>query len=203
MRKLLIIAVSILLANATGAALAQEAPKPAATEAKKPLTEIVVNDNVAFSWRKHEKGARIDYDVVSAWDNAKKGGRPSVADCEKHQTTLKGATWCFASVANQKRFLAETDKDGENAYLPFAGGRCALGASWGRLQATGNPETARIIDGDLGPILVLHSAEKWWPMFKKDMFTRLQVAQMRIDFATKVGDIVPNEKPTESIAQRR
>ncbi|MHB1086745.1 MAG: hypothetical protein ACYCZ0_03290 [Minisyncoccota bacterium] len=202
MRKLLMVAVGILAACISGAA-AQEAAKPAAAEEKKPLLEIVVNDGVAFSWRKHEKGARIDYDIVSAWQNAKKGGGPDVADCDKYQTKLKGAMWCFASAANLKKFLAETDKDGENAYLPFAGGRCALGASWGRLQAPGDPRTARVIDGDLGPMLILHSAEKWWPMFKKDMFTRLQIAQMRLDFAVRLGDIVPNEKLTESSAQRR
>jgi hypothetical protein len=198
------IAAGILAACVSTAGLAQNAPKTAVTaEEKKPPTEIVVNDGIAFSWRKHEKGSHIAYDIVSAWQNARKGGQPDVADCDKYQTKLKGATWCFASAANLKRFLVETDKDGENTYLPFAGGRCALGASWGRLQAPGDPRTARVIDGDLGPMLVLHSAEKWWPMFKKDMFTRLQVAQMRLDFATRLGDIVPNEKLTESSAQRR
>ncbi len=195
MRKLLLVAAGILAACFSRAGLAQEVAKPAvAKEDKKPLTEIVVNDGVAFSWKKHEKGARVDYDVVSAWLNAEKGGQPDVADCDKYQTRLKGVTWCFKSAANLKKFLAETDKDGENSYLPFAGGRCALGASWGRLQAPGDPRSARVIQGDLGPMLVLHSAEKWWPMFKKDMFTRLQIAQMRVDFATRIGDIVPNDK---------
>jgi hypothetical protein len=174
-----------------------------AEEPKKPLLEIVVNDGVAFSWKKHEKGKRIDFDVVSAWENAKNGGEPAVADCDKFSTQLKGATWCFATAANLKRFLAETDKDGENSYLPFVGGRCALGASWGRLQAAGDPRSARIVQGDLGPMLVLHSHKKWWSVFSKNEFVRMQVAQMRVDFAMRVGDIVPNEKPRVESELRR
>jgi hypothetical protein len=161
-----------------------------ADEKELPTPEIMVNEGIAFSWKEDDKVKPVAYDVVSAW----KDTDPKHADCQKYSTQLKGATWCFASEANLKSFIAKTDKDGDNTYIPFAGGRCALGASWGRLRAKGDPRTARIVQGDQGPILVLQSAEKWWPMFKHEMFTRIQVAQMRLDFAKRVGDVVPNDK---------
>jgi YHS domain-containing protein len=185
MMKVLAIAASVSMVFFSTAALAQEK--------QKPLPEIMVNDGFAFSWKEDKKAKVVAYDVVTAWLNAKKRG-PKVADCDKYKTTFKGATWCFASEANLKKFSAKTDKDGNNSYVPFAGGRCALGTSWGRLGAMGDPRTARLIGGDLEPMLVLQSNKKWWQTFEKEMFTRLEVAQMRIDFATRLGDIVPNDK---------
>lgn len=204
MRKLLMVAAGILAACISTAGIAQEVAKPAvAKEDKKPLTEIVVNDGVAFSWKKHEKGTRVDYDVVSAWLKAKKGEQPDVADCDRYKTKLKGATWCFASAANLKRFLAETDKDGNNSYLPFVGGYCAQGMFWG-VQSPGDPRTARIRKDDRDrEILVVHSGAKWWTKFLQNEFIRIHDGGREFHFAIRLGDIVPNDKVTESSAQRR
>lgn len=181
---------TINLAIIVAVALVGEAAE--AAEKNKPATEIIVNDGIAFSRTEGEKERKkvIAYDVVSAWQDS----QPQVANCDKFSATLKGAKWCFATEVNKSAFLKATDKDGYNELLPFIGGRCALGASWGRIAAEGDPRTARIIQADLGPILVLQSAQKWWPMFEKHIFTRLQTAGMRFDFAKRVGDIVPNDK---------
>lgn len=151
------------------------------------LPEIVHNDGYAFSWK--EKDKLTVYDVVSAWNSR----HAQVADCAKHSTKLKGVTWCFANDANLKKFIAKTDKNGDNEYLPFVGGRCALGASWNRLKAKGDPRTARIVQADLGPVLVLQSHQKWWATFKYERFARMGQAEMYLNFATRLGDVVPND----------
>jgi len=159
-----------------------------AQAAEKPVPEIIVNNGIAFSWQEEDNAPVVAYDVVSAW----KHREPAVADCGKYSTMFKGAKWCFANATDETAFIKAIDKDGDNKYVPFVGGRCALGTSWGRLGAKGDPRTGRIIDSDLGPVLVLQSAQKWWPTFERHLFTRMEIARMRFDFGKRVGDIVPN-----------
>jgi hypothetical protein len=179
------IALTLLsgLVLATSATAAEkEKPKP---------TEVIANDGIAFSRVEGEKDQKkvIAYDVMSAWKNRE----PRVADCDAYSSRLKSVIWCFASAANKTAFDKATDKEGDNKYLPFAGGRCALGTSWGYLNAKGDPRTARILQHDLGPILVLQSQQKWWPTFSdKNEASRLADAQIVYSIAKMTGHIVPN-----------
>jgi|GEM_PF-5996419 len=175
-------AFALLLALPSGV-LAQEKPKQ--------LPEIITFDGHGFAfkdnWQDKDKtkhGPLAVYDVVSAWD-----GHIQKADCAKFKTALKGATWCFASSENKTRFEKKTE-EGENAFLPFAGGRCALGMSWGTLTARGNPLSARVIVDDMDNAhLVLHGNVKWWWKFNDERFGQAR----RLLLAVSGPRIVPND----------
>ena len=55
--------------------------------------------------------------------------------------THKGATYIFASKANQEKFSANPEK-----YVPAYGGYCAFGVSVGK-KFIGDPEVFRLVDG--------------------------------------------------------
>ena len=180
-----------------GALILSTSAAAAEKEKQKP-TEIIANSGIAFSRVEGEKDQKkvIAYDVMSAWDNR----QPLVADCDAYSSRLKGVKWCFATAANKVTFDKATDKEGDNKYLPFAGGRCALGTSWGYLNAKGDPRTARLLDTDRGQVLVLQSQQRWWSKFEKHEFTRMQGAQLNYTMALRNGHIVPNGR-AENTAQ--
>lgn len=192
---------AILLAVCLAApALAQETPKP--------RPEIMVRDGKAFTFQERLKEGEkepntnpvVVYDVVDPWNKRK----PRIADCGKFQTTLKGVTWCFASAANLKKFAAATDKDGNNPFIPLVGGRCTLAAALGLFDIYGDPRTARIAMDKLGrKVLILHGSEKWWTTFNKERSTLLANAVSNWNMLRSPGPIIPNDKLTESSAQRR
>lgn len=158
----------------------------------KELPEIIAFDGYAFAWQDNwkekdaaKRGKLLVYDVVSAWH-----GKPVLADCGKFQTKLKGVTWCFKDEANRKVFETKTEQ-GDNDYIPFAGGRCTAGASWGLLGARGDPTTARVLKDPFGEkILVLQSNKKWWIGFK-DSDLRRAMAIVNVASGPR---IVPNEE---------
>lgn len=178
------LALAAIVALSPCVAFAEEKPKG--------VPEYVTFDGKGFAWQDNwrdkdvkKRGPVVVYDIVSAWK-----GHVTVADCSTFQTKLKGVTWCFASEDNLKAFNAKTD-DGENEYLPFAGGRCTLGVSWGLLGARGHPESARVITDPFGDaILVMHSNIKWWWQFKDEDLKR---AMLAYNIASGPR-IVPNEE---------
>ncbi len=182
MRKKLALVFAITLLPCVS--LAQEKPKD--------LPEIITFEGHGFAfkdnWQNKDKtkhGSLVVYDVVSAWD-----GHILKGNCVKFEVALKGAKWCFASAENKTRFEKKTE-DGENDFLPFAGGRCALGMSWGTLMARGNPLSARVIVDDMGDAhLVMHGNVKWWWRFNDDRFGQAR----RLLLAVSGPRIVPNEQ---------
>ena len=197
------VAAILLAACVAVPAFAQETPK------HRP--EIMTRDGKGFTFQERlkegekepNKNPIVVFDVVSVWQNAQRVREPRVANCDKFQTTLKGVTWCFVNKANMDKFTAATDKDGKNSFVPFVGGRCTLAVANGMLDIYGDPRTARIVRGDFGPILVLHGSKKWWPLFNEKKSLWLAVATSNWNMSRSPGPIIPNDKLTESSAQRR
>jgi YHS domain-containing protein len=164
-----------------------------AAHAQQSLPEIITFKGKGFAfipnWQDEDEskhGPLIVYDVVSAW-----GGGILEADCAKFQVKLKGAEWCFANAANKSRFEKNTTKGGDNSFLPFAGGRCALGMSWGTLLARGDPLSARVIVDDMrNAHLVMHGNVKWWWKFTNKEFGEAR----RLLLAVSGPRIVPNNE---------
>ncbi len=191
MRLVHTIAAILFAACLAAPAFAQEAPKP--------RLEIMTRDNKAFTFQERLKEGEkepntnpvIVYDVVDPWNKRK----PRVANCDKFQTALRGVIWCFASAANLKKFVAATDKDGNNSFAPFVGGRCTLATGLGLFDIYGDPRTARIATDKLGrKILVLHGSEKWWPTFNKEQSTLLANAMSNWNMLRSPAPIIPNDK---------
>lgn len=155
------------------------------------LPEIHVVDGHAFAWRDNDKAPLKVYDPVAALE-----GSVRLADCVLYKTIYKGATWCFANKRNLDKFAKHTDAKARNPYVPFLGGRCTLGASWGRLWAPGDPTTARIYTDDRGSkIVVLQSHKKWVPVFNDAGPSEImRLAEANYTLASTPVRIVPNDK---------
>lgn len=78
------------------------------------------------------------YDAVAYFTT----GKPTVGS-PKYSATYQGATYHFASAANQKRFLANPA-----AYAPQYGGFCAMGAALGK-KLDVDPTQFKVVDSKL------------------------------------------------------
>lgn len=78
------------------------------------------------------------YDAVAYFTT----GKPTVGSA-KYRATYQGATYHFASAANQKLFLANP-----SAYAPQYGGFCAMGAALGK-KLDVDPTQFKVVDSKL------------------------------------------------------
>jgi YHS domain-containing protein len=109
---------------------------------------LILPSTQAFAVDEHyiDGGAVVGgYDVVAYHTD----GEP-IKGTSDYSATYQGATWHFASMKNQERFMADPAK-----YAPAYGGWCAAGASKGKKVPT-KPELWAIVDGQL----YLNSSDK-------------------------------------------
>jgi len=78
------------------------------------------------------------YDAVAYFTQ----GKPTKGDA-RFKSTYNGATYFFASAANQKKFMAEPA-----AFAPQYGGFCAMGVVLEK-KLDGDPNVWKIVDGKL------------------------------------------------------
>lgn len=147
---------------------------PAAAQETHPV--IINNDGIAFSRKDGEQ--TLAYDPVAAFDQH----TIAVADCSQFKVELQGLSWCFASAENAQAFTAATTAEGENHYIPFGGGHCALGLAFNNLAARGDPRTAVRV----GDKLVLNGNFDVRARFLTDTDTNM--AQASANFATAISE---------------
>ena len=155
-----------------GPALAQQIPDA-----------IINNDGMGFS--RMADGTLIAYDLVAAYDEH----MINEANCNAFKSSVQGVDWCFSSAANQTTFEAATQDNGRNKYIPFVGGHCALGMSFGNLTAKGDPRTAVRI----GDLLVLNGRFSVRTSFLQDSARNIDNARLRYDLAIAAGTLKVND----------
>lgn len=162
--------VGLLGMNAT--ALAQQIPDA-----------IINNDGVGFS--RMADGELVAYDLVAAYDEH------SIleANCSVFKSDVQGVSWCFSNAANKATFEAATQENGRNKYLPFVGGHCSLGMSFGNLTARGDPRTAIRV----GDLLVLNGRFAVRTSFLEDTERNVDNARLRYELAIAAGNLKIND----------
>ena len=126
----------------------------------------------------------VVFDLVAAYDEH----MIVEANCSAFKAKVQGVDWCFSSVANLSTFEAATQDNGNNKYLPFVGGHCALGMSRGNLAARGDPRTAVRI----GDQLVLNGRFSVRTAFLEDTERNMDNARLRYELALATGNLKPN-----------
>ncbi len=144
---------------------------------------IIQNDGIGFS--RMIDNELVAFDLVAAYDDH----AIVEADCSAYIAQAKGVSWCFASAENQATFEAETQDNGNNKYLPFVGGHCALGMANGNLAATGDPRTAVRI----GNHLVLNGRFVVRTRFLEDSERNIDNATLRYQLALAAGELRSND----------
>ena len=144
---------------------------------------IINNDGIGFS--RMADGNLVAYDLVAAYDEH----MIAEANCGAFKSNVKGVNWCFSSAANKTTFEAATQENGSNQYLPFVGGHCALGMSFGNLTARGDPRTAVRI----GNLLVLNGRLDVRTNFLQDTARNIDNARLRYDLAIAAGSLKIND----------
>lgn len=144
---------------------------------------IINNDGIGFS--RMADGNLVAYDLVAAYDEH----MIVEANCAAYKATAKGVSWCFSNAANKTTFEAATQDNGNNQYLPFVGGHCSLGMSFGNLTARGDPRTAVRI----GNLLVLNGRLDVRTTFLQDTARNIDNARLRYDLAIAAGDLKVND----------
>lgn len=144
---------------------------------------IINNDGVGFS--RMADGKLVAYDLVAAYDEH----MIVEADCGAFTSKVQGVSWCFSSAANKTTFEAATQDNGRNQYLPFVGGHCALGMSFGNLTARGDPRTAVRI----GNLLVLNGRFDVRTSFLEDTERNMDNARLRYELAIAAGNLRLND----------
>jgi len=126
----------------------------------------------------------VAFDLVAAYDEH------SIveANCSAFKSRIQGVDWCFSSAENQATFDAATQENGNNQYLPFVGGHCALGMSRGNLAARGDPRTAIRI----GNLLVLNGRFSVRTAFLEDTERNMDNARLRYELALAAGNLRKN-----------
>jgi len=126
----------------------------------------------------------VAFDLVAAYDEH------SIveANCSAFKSRVQGVDWCFSSAENQATFDAATQDNGNNQYLPFVGGHCALGMSRGNLAARGDPRTAIRI----GNLLVLNGRFSVRTVFLEDTERNMDNARLRYELALAAGNLRKN-----------
>ena len=126
----------------------------------------------------------VAFDLVAAYDEH------SIveANCSAFKSRVQGVDWCFSSAENQATFDAATQENGNNQYLPFVGGHCALGMSRGNLAARGDPRTAIRI----GNLLVLNGRFSVRTAFLEDTERNMYNARLRYELALAAGNLRKN-----------
>jgi len=126
----------------------------------------------------------VAFDLVAAYDEH------SIveANCSAFKSRVQGVDWCFSSAENQATFDAATQDNGNNQYLPFVGGHCALGMSRGNLAARGDPRTAIRI----GNLLVLNGRFSVRTAFLEDTERNMDNARLRYELALAAGNVRKN-----------
>lgn len=144
---------------------------------------IMHNDGIGFS--RMIEGELVAFDLVAAYDEH------SVieANCSQFKASVQGVDWCFASAANMGTFEAATQENGNNQYLPFVGGHCALGMAFGNLTARGDPRTAVRI----GNLLVLNGRFEVRTTFLQDSERNMDNARLRYELAIASGNLKVNK----------
>lgn len=171
-RLLIAIATTAALIGFTAPALAQQIPDA-----------IINNDGIGFS--RMADGNLVAYDLVSAYDEH----MIVEANCGAFKASAQGVSWCFSSAANKTSFEAATQENGRNHYLPFVGGHCSLGMSFGNLTARGDPRTAVRI----GNLLILNGRFDVRTTFLEDTARNIDNARLRYDLAIAAGDLKVND----------
>lgn len=141
---------------------------------------IINNDDIGFSRKDGE--LTVPYDPVAAFDQ----NTIAVADCSQFKVELKGLSWCFSTAENAQAFSAATTDEGENHYIPFGGGHCALGLVFNNLAARGDPRTAVRI----GNHLVLNGNFDVRARFLTDTDTNMTQAATNFQTAISEGKLV-------------
>ena len=126
----------------------------------------------------------VAFDLVAAYDEH----MIVEANCSTFKAKVQGVDWCFSSAANKATFAAATQDNGNNKYLPFVGGHCALGMSRGNLAARGDPRTAVRI----GDQLVLNGRFSVRTAFLEDTERNMDNARLRYELALAAGNLKPN-----------
>ena len=126
----------------------------------------------------------VAFDLVAAYDEH------SIveANCSAFKSRVQGVDWCFSSAENRATFDAATQDNGNNQYLPFVGGHCALGMSRGNLAARGDPRTAIRI----GNLLVLNGRFSVRTVFLEDTERNMDNARLRYELALAAGNLRKN-----------
>lgn len=171
-RLLIAIATFAALLGMTAPALAQQIPDA-----------IINNNGIGFS--RMADGNLVAYDLVAAYDD----NMIVEANCDAFQSSVQGVNWCFSSAANKTTFEAATQENGRNQYLPFVGGHCSLGMSFGNLTARGDPRTAVRI----GNLLVLNGRFDVRTTFLEDTARNIDNARLRYDLAIAAGNLKVND----------
>ncbi len=169
--------ISILLASLTSFTLLLASLQATAQETH-PV--IINNDSIGFSRMDGE--LTVPYDPVAAFDQH----TILVADCSQHKVELKGLNWCFSTAENAEAFTAATTAEGENRYIPFGGGHCALGLVFNNLAARGDPRTAVRI----GDHLVLNGNFDVRARFLTDTDTNMTQAARNFQAAISEGKLI-------------
>ncbi len=161
-----------LLCSFGSTALAQEIP------------DAIINvDGIGFSRMIDDE--LVVFDLVAAYDEH----MIVEANCTKFKAKVQGVDWCFSSAANLSAFEAATRDNGNNKYLPFVGGHCALGMSRGNLAARGDPRTAVRI----GDQLVLNGRFSVRTAFLEDSARNMDNARLRYQLALAAGNLKAND----------
>jgi len=162
------------------------------------ITLLFVFSAPAVAQQKHDSIINVDgigfsriiddelvaFDLVAAYDEH------SIveANCSAFKSRVQGVDWCFSSAENQATFDAATQDNGNNQYLPFVGGHCALGMSRGNLAARGDPRTAIRI----GNLLVLNGRFSVRTAFLEDTERNMDNARLRYELALAAGNLRKN-----------
>lgn len=165
-------AATAVLSIMCSSALAQQVP------------DAIINiDGVGFS--RMIDGSFVAFDLVAAYDDH----TIVESDCSTYKADAKGVSWCFSSAENKATFEAATQENGNNKYLPFVGGHCALGMSFGNLTAKGDPRTAIRV----GDLLVLNGRFVVRTRFLEDTERNIDNARLRYELALAAGNLKVNE----------
>lgn len=151
-----------------------------AASAQETHPVIINNDGIGFSRKDGEQV--LAYDPVAAYDQH----MIQLADCATHKVDVKGVSWCFANAENAATFAAATTDSGDNKYIPFGGGHCALGLAFNNLAARGDPRTAVRI----GDHLVLNGNFDVRARFLSDTVTNVTNAESNFQSAIAEGKLV-------------
>ena len=154
----------------------------APTFAQEKPDAIINVDGIGFSRIIDDE--LVAFDLVAAYDEH------SIveANCSAFKSRLQGVDWCFSSAENQMTFESATRDNGNNQYLPFVGGHCALGMSRGNLVARGDPRTAIRI----GNQLVLNGRFSVRTAFLEDTERNMGNARLRYELALASGALREN-----------
>ncbi len=169
--------ISILLTSLTSVTLLAASLHATAQETQ-PV--FINNDGIGFSRKNGD--LTVPYDPVAAYDQH----TIAVADCSQFRIELNGLSWCFSSAENAQAFSSATTSAGDNHYLPFGGGHCALGLVFNNLAARGDPRTAVRI----GDHLVLNGNFDVRARFLTDTDTNMTQAATNFQTAINEGNLV-------------